>query len=211
VVRASSAPPGESNFQTVRVAIDIGSSRRELGHRRPSCGAAGVASPRQGEADRRRRAEAGGTSDEQAQPRARKHRVRAIATGLLVFLACVGLVASIIGIWGHRNLLATARFTGRVAPLSDDPAFDAALGNELTQLVTTAVDVRSYLEDALPDRARILAVPLTDAIEGFIRDRVDKFVSSDRFDDLFESAVRRAHEAALRVLRGERRRTGRSR
>jgi len=120
-----------------------------------------------------------------------------------VLLACVCLVASIIGVWGRRNLLATARFTDRVAPLAQDPAFDAAVSNALTRQVNRALDLRKFLADALPDRARILAAPLAGAIEGYIHDRVVSFVESDRFSDLFEKAVRRAHEAAIRILKDE--------
>jgi hypothetical protein len=148
-------------------------------------------------------AEGGRTNDEQAPPRAKNSRSRGVVTGLLVLLACVCLVASIIGVWGRRNLLATARFTDRVAPLADDPAFDVAVSDALTRQVNRALDLRTFIADALPDRARILAVPLANALEGYIHDRVVKFVESDRFSDLFEKAVRRAHEAAIRILKDE--------
>jgi hypothetical protein len=55
----------------------------------------------------------------------------------------------------------------------------------------------------LPDRAQVLAVPLANAVQRFIGEQVDRFVASEPFEDIFVGAVRVAHTAALRVLRGE--------
>jgi hypothetical protein len=46
-----------------------------------------------------------------------------------------------------------------------------------------------------------LAVPLTNAIEGFVADRVATFVATDRFAELWADAVRLAHSTASDVLR----------
>ena len=41
------------------------------------------------------------------------------------------------------------------------------------------------------------------AVEGFVQDQVSSFIASDRFANLWEGAIRVAHEAASRLLRGD--------
>ena len=65
------------------------------------------------------------------------------------------------------------------------------------------VDTRALLADALPEKAQLLAIPLSSAVEGFVRDRVDRFFASDRFEKIWATATTRAHEQAVRLLRGE--------
>jgi hypothetical protein len=59
------------------------------------------------------------------------------------------------------------------------------------------------LRENLPDRARILAVPLSAAIEDFVGEQVDKFYASDAFEQVWTVAATRAHDAAIATLRGD--------
>ena len=65
------------------------------------------------------------------------------------------------------------------------------------------VDPEALFEEVLPERGQLLAVPLANAVEGFVRDRVESFIGSDRFERLWEGAVEVAHQTAVRVLEGE--------
>jgi hypothetical protein len=129
--------------------------------------------------------------------------IRRTAVTLLVLLSVVSFVAAGVGVFARRNFLDTDRWVQRVGPLSEEPAVEDRLGVYLTGQLTQLIDVRALFEDALPERGRILAVPLANAVEGFVGDRVDTFVHSDTFDRLWEGANRRAHAAAVRVLEGE--------
>jgi hypothetical protein len=65
------------------------------------------------------------------------------------------------------------------------------------------VDTEAYIEGVLPDRGRALAGPLTTALEGFVRDRVDAFFASDTFEQLWTEVNRRAHTRIVSVLEGD--------
>jgi hypothetical protein len=136
--------------------------------------------------------------------RRRGGAIRRSAVVVLVLLSVVSFVAAGVGVFARRNFLDTDRWVQRVGPLSEDPVVEDRLGVYLSDQVTQLVDVQALFEDALPERGRILAVPLANAVEGFVRDRVDRFVRSDTFDQLWEGANRRAHAAAVRVLEGDR-------
>jgi hypothetical protein len=122
---------------------------------------------------------------------------------VLVVLTCVCLVAATVGIWANRNFLDTDRFVTRVGPLIQEPAVREAVSARIGDQVTALVDVRALLEDALPERGQLLAGPLSNAVDGFVRDKVDEFVATDAFERLWVGAARLSHEAAVRLLRGE--------
>jgi hypothetical protein len=123
--------------------------------------------------------------------------------GLLVVLACLSFLAAVPGLWAKRNFLDTDRFVSRVAPLVDEPAVQDAVSARLTHELMEVIDPKQLFQQVLPERGQILAVPLANAVVGFVRGRVDTFVQSDRFARLWESSVRVAHETATKVLRGE--------
>jgi hypothetical protein len=58
------------------------------------------------------------------------------------------------------------------------------------------------LRNALPDRAGFLAVPLANAVENWVHDRVLSYMQTEDFAERWTAAVRLAHETALKVLEG---------
>ncbi len=130
-------------------------------------------------------------------------RIRSVAVGTLVVLLCISFLGSVVGVYAKRNTLNTAVFETKVAPLGADPAVQAALGVFITDQVMQTIDPKTILQDALPDRAKILATPLANAIRGFVGDQVANFLASERFEQLWASATENAHQAAVRLLEGE--------
>lgn len=133
----------------------------------------------------------------------RRHRARSAGAAALVALAFVAFLAAMPGLWANRNLLDTERFVSRVAPLVDEPDVQGVLTNRLTEQVMLLVDPRALFEQVLPERGQVLAVPLTNAVEGFVRDRVASFVASDAFERIWVGAASLAHLAAINVLEGD--------
>lgn len=132
-----------------------------------------------------------------------RHRVRTVAAGLLVGLAVLAFLVAMPGLWASRNLLDTDRFVSRAGPLVDDPAMQEVLATRLTSEVMLLVDPQALFEQVLPDRGDLLAVPLANAVEGFVRDRVEDLFATQAFAEIWVGALRVAHTAALKVLRGE--------
>jgi hypothetical protein len=130
-------------------------------------------------------------------------RLRRWTAPIAVVLACACFVGAIVGIWARRNFLDTDRFVDRTAPIVEEPAVQNALTERLTDQLMVLIDPRAFFEEALPERGRLLAIPLTNAVEGFVRDRVATFIASDTFDRLFVGIVERAHRGAVRLLRDQ--------
>jgi hypothetical protein len=135
--------------------------------------------------------------------RERRARVRHGIVAVLLVLGIAASTASVTGWWARRNLANTDVWIERVGPLPQDPAVHAAISKWLGDQVVQLVDPQKLFAEVLPERGRLLAVPLGNAVEGFVRDRVDTFVGSERFARLWVAANDRAHTAVLRVLRGQ--------
>ena len=134
---------------------------------------------------------------------AHRHRLRRALAGFLVFTSCLSFFTGGLGIWASRSLLDTDVWVERVGPLASDPDVQDVISRQITSATMELVDPTSLFEEALPDRGQILAVPLSNAVEGFVGDAADTVVSSEAFERLWVAANERAHAAAVRVLRGD--------
>jgi hypothetical protein len=138
-----------------------------------------------------------------AVQRRKRGKLRRFLVVVLVLLSCIALVAGVIGVWARRNFLDTNRFVDRAAPLINDPNVQSAITIRLSDQIITLVDPKGLFEEVLPERGQLLAVPLSNAVDGWIRDRTATFVASDRFEKLWVGALTVAHRTATRVLKGE--------
>ncbi|HSK23148.1 MAG TPA: hypothetical protein VK906_08235, partial [Egicoccus sp.] len=124
--------------------------------------------------------------------------LRRTVAALLVALACVVLVAAVIGIWARRNFLDTGRFVDRAGPLIEEAAVQQVLAARLTEQLMVLVDPEALFREALPERGQILTVPLANAVEGFVGDQVASFLATEQFERLWVGAIEVAHEASVR-------------
>jgi hypothetical protein len=135
------------------------------------------------------------------EKRRRGGRVRRTFVVLLVVLASLLVPLATTAVWARRTVVNTNEFEDTVGPLARDRAVQIALTNRLTSQIMTAVNVKELFAQALPERGQFLAGPLTNAIEGFVHEKVATIVSSEQFARLWEEATRRAQIGMLAVLR----------
>lgn len=153
----------------------------------------------------RLRAERDRLAAEAAQLDRRVHggRTRRLMAALLAALACASMLGATLSFWANRNLLDSEVWVERTGPTIEDPAVQRALTTVLTDQIMTLVDPQALFESALPPKGQILAIPLSSAVESFVNDRVGGFVASDRFHEMWNTAMRDGHRAAVATLRGQ--------
>ncbi len=138
---------------------------------------------------------------------------------VFVVLATVGAVLApltVVATWANDEVGDTDTFMETVEPLASDPAVQRALAAGITAEINEYIDAEDITEKALtalsgqdfvPPRAAAalpsLAVPLSSAIENFIRARVDQLVQSDAFVQVWVEAMRLAHGQMVAVLTGD--------
>ncbi len=136
----------------------------------------------------------------------RTHRVRRILTPILVTLTVLSLAVAVPGSWVRRTFTNTERYVATVAPLRSDPAVQAYLADQITTRVFAALGVAERIDDVLGERAPrlvFLAGPLSNAVEGYVRDQVEAIVASDTFQRFWAEASTRVHATAIAVLNGD--------
>jgi hypothetical protein len=143
-------------------------------------------------------AERSATSD---SPVAR-HRIRRVASLVLVVLAALLVPVATLAVWTSRTALDTGRFASTVSNVTSDPAVLAAVSTRITDEAFDAVDGSAVLDQLPPVLQR--AVPIIQgALRSRVEQRVNDLLSSDAGQRLLTAAVKEAHASALRLLEGD--------
>lgn len=141
---------------------------------------------------------------------------RAVASSVLLVLACVLAPLSVVSVWTATQLSDTDQYVETVAPLAADPAVQRAVADDVTAELVKALDVDQVTADTLevlasqqnmpPRLAAVLpglAVPLSNGIESFTRDQVEALLATPQFAALWEQVNRVAHKQVVRLLEGD--------
>ena len=143
------------------------------------------------------------TADAAREQRRQRHRTRRVVAAALVVVTSLVFTVAATGVWTRRNALNTDRWVTTVTPIAGDPAVQATLGRYVTDQLMTAIDPEAFFESVLPERGQILAGPLTNALRGFVNDKVTEFLASDTFQRLWVEINERAHTRLVDVLEGD--------
>ncbi len=143
-----------------------------------------------------------------------RHRPRRIASVVMVVLTAVFALASVIGVWVHRSVYNESEFTAVVTPVASDSQVLDPLATYLTVQALEAIDLRGriqgtlgLLESVLPgdlgSRLEALSAPLTSAAQGFVQQKVQDYLHSDSFRELFNKLVVTAHGKLVALIKGD--------
>ena len=133
----------------------------------------------------------------------RRRRIRRSIVALLVALSCLLVLLSATEVWAHRTLLNTPTFVGTVAPVFQDPAVASAVAARATDELFTELNLQARLRDALPPKASIAAVPITNATKGYVAGELTKVLTSRQFQAIWTAALTSTHRQLVAVLRGQ--------
>jgi hypothetical protein len=122
---------------------------------------------------------------------------------VLAVIGAVLLPIAGLTLWSRNQLLNTDRYVDTMKPLAEDPAVRAAIADRVTQAVTAAVDIEDRAKEALPDRAKFLAVPIATAAENLIHEVTVNFLESDQFKQLWNEVNRLAHDQIVAIITGK--------
>jgi hypothetical protein len=135
-------------------------------------------------------------------PKAGRRHHRVLVAVLLV-LGMLLTPVSILTLFVHSEIGDTGRYVQTVKPLSSNPAIQSYVADEITKELFARVDVNTYVKDALPEQAQVLAAPLTGALQSFVREATVRVMQTDQFQKLWVDANRVAHAELVNVLTGK--------
>ena len=131
---------------------------------------------------------------------AMRARFRRAAMVLLLVLGCGLTAAALVALWTRATVLNTDRYVSTMSSIAASPAVQETVADKLDTKITGAIDFDALARDVLPQRADVLAPAIATGAENAIRDQLDRFVASDRFQELWDEANRRAHDRVVALL-----------
>jgi hypothetical protein len=130
----------------------------------------------------------------------RRTALRRTALAFLLVLGCGLVVMSLIAAYVRSTVLNTDRYVSTMAPIARSPDVQQAVADKLDGAITSRVDFSALLREALPDQADPFAPALAGGLQQAIRARIDAFVASDEFENLWDEANRSAHSRVVALL-----------
>ena len=145
-----------------------------------------------------------------------RHRIRKISAVILVVLTSLFALVSVLSLWVRQSVYNTSEFTAVVTPVANDPQVIDPLATYLTAQAILALDLQDRINgvlqgigNALPnrfhfaDRLGALAAPLTAAAQNFVHGRVQAFLHSNEFRQLFNRLVVTVHGKLVALIKGD--------
>lgn len=129
-------------------------------------------------------------------------RGRRFATSVLTILACIGMLASTLGIWVNRTVFDAQRFSRTAAAAMTDPVVATALSDYIADQVLLVADERLALEERTPRLLRPLVRSTQEGLHDTISERAAELLASDGAETLLREALVRAHHVFMQVLDG---------
>jgi hypothetical protein len=140
----------------------------------------------------------------EARPQ-KRNRLRRTFTVVFVVLAVLAAAAITPGLWARRTVYDADRWAAVVTPLGTDPAIQEAVARQMTQAVFEALDVETRVQASLADaapRLTFFAGPLTNAVQGFVQDQVQKILATPQFAQFWAQATSRLQSQVVAILNG---------
>jgi hypothetical protein len=100
-------------------------------------------------------------------------------------------------------MLNTDRYVTTVSPLPSDPAVQEAIATKLSVALVRELDIQDRAKSALPEKAQFLAAPIATGATQLAHNATLKLVSTEKFQQLWDAANRRAHDQIVNALTGE--------
>ena len=129
-------------------------------------------------------------------------RWRRIVAAVLLVVGVLLVPLSLSAIWVRRTLLNTDQYVSTIGPLAGNSEIQQGLADRVTTALFADGRVQKRIADALPQRADVLAAPISSGLEGVANQAALKLFQSDRFQTVWENVNRRAQPAVVKVLTG---------
>jgi len=146
---------------------------------------------------------AAGAGDEAGAARSgHRPRWRGIVAVVLVVVATVLAPLTLAVAWMDRDLLNTQNYVSTVAPLSSDPAVQAAAAHDVTNALWNKANVQQQITGVLPSWAQVFAAPLSNTLKGYTYQVAQAVVSSPTFSRFWRTANEKGHATVKAALLG---------
>jgi hypothetical protein len=136
-----------------------------------------------------------------AGPRLR--RTRGIIAWVLVVLVAILFPLSVMTVWVVNTVTNTDHYVETMAPIATNPVVISHTSTRLTDELFSTVNVEKRLASLLPKKAKPIAAPLTNTMQTFVDQQVNRALSSSFFQKVWNNGNRRVSKTLVAVLSGQ--------
>ncbi len=139
-------------------------------------------------------------------------RWRGPVSTVLGILAGLALVAAVIAGYAGSLVSSTDRYVATVGPVIQDPAVQADLSGQISDQITSRMDISSTIQDEVAQRsdtraaqglASVLGPRIAERTNNLVEQTVSKAVASQAFAVMWTDANRAAHQVLVRALEAD--------
>ena len=130
---------------------------------------------------------------------------RGFSAWIVLVVAALLFPIALTAFWAQQTVVDTERYISTVAPLSEDPTIQKAVGETVTNAIVKQLDLQTTVAGLLSDYPRLapLSGPLASGVNGFIGTTVDKILASDQFSEVWVQINTKAQQALIGALTNE--------
>ncbi len=132
----------------------------------------------------------------------RSIRIRNVFTWILVVLAVLATTLALLTLWTFRTLNNTELFVDRVGSIIEQPEVAQAIGNRAAAQLVEALELEDRIAEVLPERAVLVAGPITTAAQNYLAQGTTKLIETDQFQQAWDVALAEGHELTIDILSG---------
>lgn len=137
---------------------------------------------------------------EKAEKPTHPGRGRTAASVILIVLGALIAAIAVPAFWLNRTIMNTDQWVATMAPLAKDPNIQDAVSARASAAIIDRLNAEQIAKDALPPKAQVLATPIANAVNSFIKQQTTNIVQSDQFATIWAEANRIAHDAIIRLV-----------
>ncbi len=130
-------------------------------------------------------------------------RGRIIGARVLLVLGVLLLVVSILSTYVKREALDPDQFRQTSQELIANPAIQEQVASQLSDALTTNVDISAALEARLPQNLQALAGPIAGLAQGFAGTAAQNLLARPRAQDVFVGLASASQAQLVKVLHGD--------
>ena len=122
---------------------------------------------------------------------------------MLVVLVSLLFPLSVMTVWVVNTMTNTDHFVETMAPIASNPVVISHASARVTDELFLSIDVNKKIASLLPPKAKPVAVPVTNSLQGFVGKQVNQIFSSSYFQKIWNNGIRRSHATLIAVLSGQ--------
>jgi len=129
-----------------------------------------------------------------------KNRLLPWVSAILLVFAAIFFIFSIAGFWLKTNIISNDVWVSKTSEVIQNPNVRSDISTSLSNSIFTKVNVNNYVSDLLPEKAKPLAGPISNSLQSFTQQQINKVMQTQAFINMWENLNRQAHSGLINSL-----------